>query len=266
MDKLGLVPTMGNLHRGHLSLLEMSLSANQTTVLTIFVNPTQFSPSEDLDQYPRTFEADLEGIQKVHQKHPQKDIIIFHPKDPTEVYPKGDIEYYPTSELCFELEGNVRPTHFRGVLTVVKLLFELIKPTRAYFGKKDYQQFVLISKMVKETGLPVEVIAGELVRDKTGLALSSRNSYLSEEQKKKALLLSTSLREVATSIQEKGLLHAQEKIQSILNKYKAFNYLEVRNPETLALPNEADKKFIVLGNFNIHTINILDNIEVHLGS
>lgn len=173
--KLGFVPTMGNLHEGHLSLIKKALKENDRVVVSIFVNPAQFSPSEDYKVYPRTFKEDLKKLEelKVH--------AVFVPKSKKEVYPNGSFfQLKPPEHLDSILEAKIRPHFFTGVCSVVLRLFNLVDPHRAYFGEKDYQQLVIIKRMVEDLHLPIKIRSGKTMRKKTGLALSSRNSYLED--------------------------------------------------------------------------------------
>ena len=183
---VGLVPTMGYLHDGHMSLVRKAREENDRVVVSVFVNPMQFSPNEDLEQYPRDFEADTKlcienGVD-----------LILHPV-PEEMYPEGFCSFVdmtgPTAELC----GKSRPIHFRGVCTIVNKLFNIVGPDRAYFGQKDAQQLAVIKRMVKDLNMPVEVIGCPIIRESDGLARSSRNKYLSAEERKAALILSKSI-------------------------------------------------------------------------
>ncbi len=179
---IGLVPTMGALHEGHLSLVRAAVRETDVSVVSIFVNPTQFGPSEDLDKYPRQERRDLEllGAAGAH--------LVFMPT-PADVYPSGYRTYVEVEQLGSKLCGASRPGHFRGVTTVVNLLFHTIRPDRAYFGLKDRQQFIVLKRMVKDLGWPIEMIGMPTVREPDGLAMSSRNAYLSPEERAVAPLI-----------------------------------------------------------------------------
>ncbi len=183
---VGLVPTMGYLHDGHMSLVRKAREENDKVVVSVFVNPMQFSPNEDLEQYPRDFEADTKLCSENGVD------LILHPV-PEEMYPEGFCSFVdmtgPTAELC----GKSRPIHFRGVCTIVNKLFNIASPDRAYFGQKDAQQLAVIKRMVKDLNMPVEIIGCPIVRESDGLARSSRNKYLSAEERKAALILSKSI-------------------------------------------------------------------------
>lgn len=180
--RIGLVPTMGALHEGHFSLVRRSVDECDVTVATIFVNPTQFGPGEDLDRYPRTLDMDLAGLRGLGTS------LVFVPK-PEQMYPEGFSTYVSPPAVAQKLEGEHRPDHFRGVTTVVLKLFNLIPATIAYFGQKDYQQLTVIRRMVEDLNVPVRIQGCETIRESDGLALSSRNRYLSPTQREAAVSL-----------------------------------------------------------------------------
>lgn len=185
-ERIGFVPTMGHLHEGHLSLVRIAAQHAARIVVSIFVNPTQFAPGEDLDRYPRDEEADLakcraEGV----------DAVFLPPVD--EMYPAGSQTFVIVEQLSQGLCGATRPTHFRGVATVVSLLFHLVEPDSAVFGEKDYQQLKVIQRLVRDQAFPVEIVPGPLVREPDGVAMSSRNAYLGVEEREQATVLHRSL-------------------------------------------------------------------------
>lgn len=184
---IGLVPTMGFLHEGHKSLIDKAVSQNDRVVVSVFVNPMQFGPTEDLDKYPRDLEADTRLCESAGAN------LIFNPQ-PEEMYAEGFCSFVdmngPTAELC----GKSRPIHFRGVCTVVNKLFNIATPDRAYFGQKDAQQLSVIKRMVKDLNIPVEIVPCPIVREADGLAKSSRNTYLNVEERKAALILSRAIK------------------------------------------------------------------------
>ncbi|MCJ1748996.1 pantoate--beta-alanine ligase [Mammaliicoccus sciuri] len=183
---IGLVPTMGALHDGHLKMMKQSIEENDVTAVSIFVNPLQFGPNEDFDDYPRPFESDLQKLKQIGVDY------VFHPTV-EEMYP-GELEMTITvGRLAQVLEGKKRPGHFDGVVTVVNKLFNIIQPTRAYFGRKDAQQLAIIEKMVEDFNHSVQIVPIDIVREADGLAKSSRNIYLTEEERKEAVHLSKSL-------------------------------------------------------------------------
>lgn len=184
---IALVPTMGALHEGHLTLIRTAKQECDIVIVSVFVNPTQFGPSEDYDAYPRTLEADCKGAESAGAA------AVFAPSA-SEMYPHGYATYVNVEGITDLLCGAQRPGHFRGVATVVTKLFNIVRPDRAYFGQKDAQQVLVIRRFTADLHLPVEIVTVPIVRDENGLALSSRNSYLSAEEKEAALVLSASLR------------------------------------------------------------------------
>ncbi|MFH2141646.1 MAG: pantoate--beta-alanine ligase, partial [Bacteroidota bacterium] len=180
--KTGMVPTMGALHAGHISLVEKSVSENDITIVSIFVNPIQFNNPKDLKNYPRTLEKDLEMLDKT------KCDIIFSP-NAKEMYPEKDNIQFNFGDLGSVMEGKFRPGHFNGVAIIVKKLFDIVKPDSAYFGKKDFQQLAIIKALVKEIKSPVRIVSCKTIREDDGLAMSSRNTLLSQEQRKKAPMI-----------------------------------------------------------------------------
>lgn len=185
--KVGFVPTMGALHKGHQSLITKSVSENAHTIVSIFVNPTQFGANEDLSTYPRTLSADLELCKR-------SDVSVVFTPSIKEIYPYDEaIKILAPNSMSYVLEGASRPGHFDGVLQIVLKLFNLVRPNKAYFGKKDAQQLLLIKQMVRDLFLPIEVCACDIVRDDDGLALSSRNIYLTSSQRQLALAIPKSL-------------------------------------------------------------------------
>jgi pantoate--beta-alanine ligase len=185
--QVGLVPTMGALHAGHLSLVEQSLRDCDYTVVSIFVNPMQFSPHEDFSKYPRTLDADISKLAELRVP------LVFAPSA-SEIYPPGFATHVEVDGITDQWEGALRPGHFRGVTTVVLKLFQIAPADRAYFGRKDYQQALAIRRMVVDLNLPVQIVVCPLIRDTDGLALSSRNEYLSGDDRRRALVLSRSVR------------------------------------------------------------------------
>ncbi|NWF97373.1 MAG: pantoate--beta-alanine ligase [Nitrospirae bacterium] len=190
---IGFVPTMGALHDGHLSLVRRAREENSITVVSIFVNPAQFGANEDFNIYPRDLEGDTEKLIK------EKVDILFLP-DASSIYPEGYLTYVNVEELSEKLCGAFRPGHFRGVTTIVAKLFNIVKPTRAYFGQKDFQQSVIISKMTYDLNMDIDIVVCPTVRDKDGLAMSSRNSYLDNSQRQAATIIYKCLKETSESI------------------------------------------------------------------
>ncbi|MCI4667891.1 MAG: pantoate--beta-alanine ligase [Bacteroidia bacterium] len=234
---LGFVPTMGALHQGHASLMEASVAQNDLSVLSIFVNPTQFAPGEDLDKYPRTLEADIALAESLGVD------AVFAPIA-NEVYPAEPSQInFNIRDLDKVMEGETRPTHMNGVVQVVSILFHIIQPQRAYFGLKDFQQQLIIKTLVKELHFPIEIIACPIIREDDGLAMSSRNRYLSQEERKDALYLYQSLCYIKDHPEQfdsvdKALAFVKENITNY--PLVKLDYIQIRNAETLALVDSLD--------------------------
>lgn len=263
--QIGFVPTMGNLHAGHISLLEEALKHNDIVYFSIFVNPKQFGANEDFGSYPRTLDYDLSQIQECSKGFPEKKVIVFAPEKPTEVFPLQDTQTISVYGLNRILEGKFRPDHFDGVTTVVLRLFQLVRPTKAYFGLKDYQQFIIIRQMTKDLQLPIEVIGMPIIRETSNLAMSSRNQYLSDEQKEAALILFTSLKKIANLIENKkaNLPVAKREIDVLLLDPN-WNYLEIRDSETLSDDLTNSPKLALLGVYQLGNTRLLDNIQLDI--
>lgn len=195
-ETVGLVPTMGALHEGHLQLVDASQSECDQTVVSIFVNPTQFGPGEDADRYPRTLQRDCELL--AERGRP----LVFAPTD-AEIYPPGSDAFVEVGAVAKPYEGEIRPRHFRGVATVVLKLFNIIPADRAYFGRKDYQQTLVVQQMVKDFNIPIEIVLCSTAREPDGLAMSSRNAYLSSSDRKQATAIHRSL-QLAESLYRNG--------------------------------------------------------------
>ena len=204
---VGLVPTMGYLHEGHQSLIAKSAQQNDRTVVSVFVNPIQFGPNEDLEAYPRDIEHDMKAVETAGGD------LIFHP-EPSEMYPPHFTSFVDTTETTELLCGACRPTHFRGVCTVVSKLFNIVQPDRAYFGQKDAQQLATIRRFVRDLDFDIEIVPCPIVREDDGLAKSSRNTYLSKEERQAALVLSRSLK-AGHDVIEKGERSADNVIKVI---------------------------------------------------
>jgi pantoate--beta-alanine ligase len=204
---IGFVPTMGALHRGHISLVERSKEETGFTVVSIFVNPSQFGPNEDFNKYPRDLEKDSSLLEKAGVD------LLFFP-DALEIYPKDFSTWVEPGEPAKILEGERRPGHFRGVCTVILKLFEIVRPDSAFFGQKDAQQFAVLDKMVKDFNMPVRMVECPIVRDHDGLALSSRNTYLNETERRAAVIYHKSLQN-GKGLIDKGERNAQKIIESI---------------------------------------------------
>ena len=258
-SKVGIVPTMGNLHEGHLSLLKQSLNDNDVSVITIFVNPKQFGPNEDFNSYPRTLDQDIAKISTL-AFNAKSETVVFAPASIDDIYPAGFNTVISVKGVTAKLEGAHRPTHFDGVTTVVYRLFSIVKPHNAYFGQKDFQQCVVIKKMIEDLDLEINFIRLPIARNSEGLALSSRNQYLSDEERKKALILSQTLKKIETLIKEKKDFHPF--IKDCLTD-KNWDYLEVLNAADLSDPKEDGSELVVIGTYRMGKTRLLDNIVVN---
>jgi pantoate--beta-alanine ligase len=252
--EIGFVPTMGALHEGHLSLIKKARSENKIVVVSIFVNPTQFLEGEDLDKYPKRLEADAKICELAGVDY------IFAPNINDMYNDDDEVTLKAPKVRGYILEGHFRPGHFDGVLQIVLKLFNIVKPKKAYFGKKDAQQLSLIKQMVKNLFLDIEIVEGETVREKTGLALSSRNVYLSDEEKKRALSISKSLKLAAKlSLKEKNCEKIKEEMIKVLEvdklQYIAFVDREFNYIEKI----EAKNSIILIAAF-IGNTRLIDNI------
>ena len=261
---IGLVPTMGALHNGHKSLIEKSVEKCDKTVVSVFVNPIQFCPGEDLDKYPRTLEEDNSLCEQIGAD------IVFAPS-PKEMYGEGHIlsndfltyvipPYFYTDKLC----GKSRVGHFDGVCTVVNKLFNIVQPDFAFFGKKDMQQLIILKKMVHDLNIPVKIIPCPIVREESGLALSSRNKYLTENGKKNALALSKLLFNIKACY-NKGVTDIRalsETAFSFLNENHSLEYLDFRDKDTLEEKKLADDSTVVFVAARVENVRLIDNIEL----
>lgn len=257
---IGFVPTMGYLHEGHGSLISKAKSQNDKVIVSIFVNPTQFGPNEDLDKYPR----DLENDKKVVSSNGGD--LIFAP-EVKEMYPSEIYTFVNTSVLDNNLCGIKRPGHFRGVCTVVSKLFNIVKPHRAYFGKKDYQQLAIIRKMVEDLNFDVEIIGCEIIRSDKGLALSSRNSYLTDIEKEESLVLNRTLNMLKEKIKS-GITNVNELVtigeENILTeKSTKVDYLKIVDINTMEDVVEVDRNVLIaLAVYINEKVRLIDNIEI----
>lgn len=228
--KIGFVPTMGALHEGHLSLVRASRDECDYTVVSIYVNPSQFGPGEDLDQYPRTLEADLDALAQYAVP------LAFVPSN-EEVYPDGFATWVEVGSVAGPLEGACRPGHFRGVATIVLKLFEMVRPDVAYFGQKDYQQALVIRRMVEDLNVPIAIRVCPIVREPDGLAMSSRNAYLDPDARQRAVVLWKSLC-LAGELVEQGERDAAviaEKMRELIRQAEdaKIDYVALVDPDTL---------------------------------
>ena len=251
--EVGFVPTMGALHEGHLSLIKKARGENKIVVVSIFVNPTQFLAGEDLDKYPKKFEADSKICELAGVDY------IFAPNI-EDMYDNDEVLIKAPQIKGYILEGHFRPGHFDGVLQIVLKLFNIVKPTKAYFGKKDAQQLVLIKQMVKNLFLDIQIVEGETIREKSGLAMSSRNVYLNEEEKKRALSISKALKLGAKlSISEKRCEVIKKEMEKVLEidkiQYIAFVDREFNFIKTI----QAQNSIILIAGF-VGNTRLIDNI------
>ena len=259
--KIGFVPTMGALHQGHLSLLEQALSENEITVLSIFVNPTQFNNADDLKKYPRTLEKDVALVRKLNEN-----ILIYAPSV-TDIYEGNTLSAsFDYDGLEHQMEGKHRPGHFDGVGTIVKKLFEIVKPTNAYFGEKDFQQLQIVRKLVAKHKIPVNVIPCEIYREPSGLAMSSRNERLSENARNESKLIHKILLEAKEKFMLKSAQEVTKFVVRDFKKHKNFTleYFEIAEEETLLtckrkIKNKNYRAFVAVF---IENIRLIDNISL----
>ena len=257
--KRGFVPTMGNLHAGHLALIKQAKANSDIVIASIFVNRLQFLPHEDFDSYPRTWDDDVQAL-----SHAGCD-VLFAPNE-AELYPEPQTyKVHPTPELADKLEGEFRPGFFTGVCTVVMKLFQIVQPGVAVFGKKDYQQLAVIRGMVRQFALPITILAGETLRADDGLALSSRNRYLSVDERQAATFLSKTLRAMADAAQapnadiKKIETHA---LEAMRHKGWQPDYLAIRTQHGLEAIDPAKREpWVVLGAARLGKTRLIDNLE-----
>ena len=255
---IGLVPTMGFLHKGHLSLIERAKKENDLVVVSIFVNPTQFGPTEDFETYPRDFLSDTSLAYKAGAD------IIFNPSV-CEMYPKEsatwvNVEGDITSVLC----GASRPTHFKGVTTVVNMLLNIVEPNKAYFGQKDAQQAAVLTKMVRDLHMNVELVICPIIRESDGVALSSRNTYLSNEERKQAVILNESL-QLALQTYKEGELDVETLTQLVRNKITTMplakiDYVSIFSYPTLTQINKIMDRAIIAVAVKFGKTRLIDNV------
>lgn len=260
---IGFVPTMGYLHEGHLSLVKASRSENDVTVVSIFVNPTQFAPNEDLSKYPRDFIRDEGLLVSVGTDY------IFYP-NAEEIYPNGFQTYVVQEQIASLLEGAVRPVHFRGVTTIVSILFNIVKPNRAYFGQKDAQQCAVLKRMVTDLCFDLEMKICPIVREPDGLAMSSRNIYLSPQERVDALVLSRALGFAEAMIENGERDCVKIKLDSLLIFAGVSNaspdYFEIVDFDSFEVVTrlESGKSYFLLTACKIGKTRLIDNRLIHL--
>ncbi|MFN4026205.1 MAG: pantoate--beta-alanine ligase [Flavobacterium sp.] len=259
---IGFVPTMGALHEGHLSLLKEAVTHNEVTVISIFVNPTQFNNAEDLAKYPRTLEADVAKIKTVSDK-----IIVFAPSV-DDIYQGHTVsEHFDFDGLENQMEGQFRPGHFNGVGTIVKRLFEIVKPTNAYFGEKDFQQLQIVKKMTAKEKLPVNIVGCPILRESNGLAMSSRNERLSESERKEAAIIYKILKESRKLFAQKSAAEVTHWVQKKFAQYPTFDleYYQIADEATLlpCIRKNKNKKYRAFIAVFVNNIRLIDTISLN---
>jgi len=254
------VPTMGNLHDGHINLIRIAKPKAACTVVSIFVNRLQFGPKEDFERYPRTFQSDCDKLQGAGVD------VVFAPHE-EEIYPEPQTFVVEPSDLQHILDGAFRPGHFRGVATVVLKLFNMVMPHAAIFGKKDYQQYLVLRDMVRQFALPVEIIPAETVRAADGLALSSRNGYLTPAERSEAPRLYTLLKDARARIAqgERNFQRIELEAMALLSQNGWVpQYISVRRRADLQVPAPEERELVVLAAAYLGRTRLIDNIEVTL--
>jgi pantoate--beta-alanine ligase len=255
------VPTMGSLHEGHLSLIQQAKSYGSCVAVSIFVNRLQFAPGGDFDRYPRTLQEDCAKLQTAGVN------VVFAP-DEQEMYPEPQKVIVQPSSLAETLEGEHRPGHFAGMATVVLKLLNIVQPRTAVFGKKDYQQLAIVRDMVQQLNLPVEIVGGKTVRAADGLALSSRNGYLSDAERNEAARLNRHLFAIKTAIEsgERDYLTMEKAAASDLSQHQwKVDYIAVRQQHGLTMPEHSSNKLVVLAAAWLGKTRLIDNLEIEAG-
>ena len=256
-QRLGFVPTMGALHEGHLSLIRAARAACGIVAASIFVNPTQFGPNEDLAKYPRDFERDRDLLA-------EEGVELHFAPSVDEMYPAGAVTWVTVEELSGKLDGCSRPGHFRGVTTVVAKLFHIVEPDAAFFGQKDAAQLAIIRRMVRDLKFPVEIVAGAIVREADGLAMSSRNAYLDSAQRRSALVLHRALTRVKkmweAGERDAAKLTAAGREEIAGEKSVRLDYFEIVDPDNLDPVQNPAAGALVAGAAFVGTTRLLDNI------
>ena len=261
--KIALIPTMGYLHRGHLALVERAKQTGAFVVLSIFVNPLQFGPNEDFSSYPRDLERDA------HLAEVAGVDALFHPTS-EEMYPRPLVTYVEVGQLDTVLCGAKRPGHFRGVATVVSKLFHIVQPDLAFFGQKDYQQYLIIQRMVSDLNLPIEVCPVSIVREEDGLALSSRNVLLTSEQRQEAKVLSQSLNEAETCLRagERSAREIEKQLRDRISRqcHGVIDYVEVRDAEDLSEVTIIERPVLIALAVKFGSTRLIDNKVMEVDS
>ena len=255
---IGFVPTMGALHAGHLSLVDCCIAENDVCVVSIFVNPTQFNDPADLEKYPRTLQADCLLLEKAGVN------IVFAP-EVSEMYPEKDTRAFDFGALEKVMEGKFRAGHFNGVAQIVSKLFDFVKPDKAYFGEKDFQQLAIIRQMVKDFSIPVEIVACPIVREDSGLAMSSRNERLTDDERRKSALIFEILSKSRNFVGSKSMLEVQKEVIDTLNNEELFNveYFEIVDGNTLQAVQSWEESTYIVGCIALFCgkIRLIDNIR-----
>ncbi|MDX9705942.1 MAG: pantoate--beta-alanine ligase [Azospira sp.] len=256
--RIAFVPTLGNLHEGHHSQLTQARAHGDTVVASIFVNRLQFGPNEDFDQYPRTFEADCKKLAEAGVD------VLFAPTE-ADLYPEPQEYTVEPPAIQHMLDGEFRPGHFRGVATVVLKLFNIVQPQVALFGKKDYQQLMVIRNMTRQLALPIDIVGGETMRANDGLALSSRNGYLTADERREAVRLVGELRRIRDAIRAGDTDYAaleRTAAAALDGAGWKTDYIAVRRQADLLLPTEPGEALVVLAASRLGTTRLIDNIEI----
>lgn len=252
---IGFVPTMGALHRGHITLIERARQECDIVVCSIFVNPTQFNDPKDLEKYPRPIEADIEKLEQAGCD------VLFHPPV-TEMYANNEQWHLEIGELEHLLEGAFRPGHYQGVTQVVFKLFDIVEPDKAYFGQKDYQQFMVVSRMVELLKLPVKLVMCPIERENDGLAMSSRNVHLTAADRGRALVLSKTLQLVKNEFDNTGIPALKQQAEAAINSEPGveLDYFEIVDGNTLHAANQNTKSIVALVAAKVGNTRLIDNM------
>ncbi len=258
---IGLVPTMGNLHRGHLSLVQRSLDSHETTIVTIYVNPKQFSPNEDFEKYPRTLKLDIAQLRPLLEKT-NKSLVIFAPATNSDIYPIDFETQIGVGRLADKLCGAKRTGHFDGVCTVVHRLFIITRPHSAYFGQKDYQQFLIIKRMVQDLEMAINIFLCPTQRDKLGLAYSSRNQFIKKDEINDALDLANTIKNLKEILENSPWSQVKKEVNSLVEsklKDKSWDYLEVLDSMNLKAPDADTQIMVIAGAKYLSATRLIDN-------
>jgi len=254
---IAFVPTMGNLHEGHLNLMRLAREHGSCVVASLFVNPLQFGPNEDFDKYPRTLEEDCAKLQGLVD-------VVFAPSV-SEMYPEKQTIFIEPPPISNDLDGASRPGHFRGMATVVLKLLNIVQPQVAVFGKKDYQQLHIIRQMVEQLNLPIRIVGGDTVRAADGLALSSRNQYLSDKERNEAIFLHQTLQYIRSELlQGKRDFERmqQQAVKALTERGWAVDYVAVRNQSDLLPARAEQSELVILAAARLGNTRLIDNVEV----